>query len=353
LTARLIQTRKGFHTLKRLQIAIGLLISVGALYLALRGVHWREVGTAAREANYLLIAAAAVLLCFTLLLRALRWRLLFHPLKDLNVWYLFGSLNVAYLINNILPFNLGDLGRAYLLSEVEGISATRTLSTIVVERVLDVITLLLFLLILVPFVDIPSRARWSAAILAAVVSTVAITLIILSRRRGVAMRLLDFGLRFAPERFHAKLTEMTQSALDGFAVLSDGRVAVQLGAWSAVTWLCVSLVVFMGTEAFSLDVGFAAAMFLVIVTTFGFFVPSSPGSFGVYHAIVISTLTNVFDVGKNDAVSYALIIHLVFYLPPMFLGLAFLWKERQLWQRTSFLDKLGSFRREQGASATG
>ena len=334
-------------TLKRLQIAIGLAVSIGALYLALRGVHWHDVATAAREANYLLVAAAALLLCFTLLLRALRWRVLFHPLTDLNPWYLFGSLNVAYLINNILPFNLGDFGRAYLLSELEGISATRSLSTLVVERVLDVVTLLLFLLVLVPFVDIPSRARWSAAILAAVVATVAIVLIVLSRRRELAMRLVDFGLRFAPERFRPKLTEMAESALDGFSVLANPRLAIELAAWSAVTWLGVSVVVFMGTEAFSLDVGFAAAVFLVIATTFGFFVPSSPGSFGVYHAIVISTLTNVFDVGKNDAVSYALIIHLVFYLPPMVLGLGFLWKERQLWQRSSFLAKLGSFQREQ------
>lgn len=340
-------------TLQRLQIAVGLLISIGALYLALRGVHWREVGTAAREANYLLIAGAALLLCATLGLRALRWRILLHPLKDLNPWYLFGSLNVAYLINNILPFNLGDLGRAYLLSELEGISATRSLSSILVERVLDVITLLLFLLVLAPFVDIPSRARWSAGILAAVVSTIAITLIVLSRRRGLAMRLVDLVLRLPPKRFRVKLREMAESALDGFGVLTDPRVAVELVAWSAVTWLGVSVVVYIGTEAFSLDVGFGAAVFLVIVTTFGFFVPSSPGSFGVYHAIVIKTLTDVFGVDQDLAVSYALIIHLVFYLPPMLIGLGFLWKERQLWQRTSFLAKFGSFRREQVEQITG
>ncbi len=315
-------------------------------------MHWSEVGTAAREANYLLIAAAALLLCFTLLLRALRWRVLFHPLTDLNSWYLFGSLNVAYLINNILPFNLGDLGRAYMLSELEGISATRSLSTIIVERVLDVVTLLVFLLVLVPFVDIPSRARLSAAVLAVVVGSVAVTLIVLSRRRLFAMRLVDRIGRFAPERFRAKLREMAESALDGFAVLSNPRVAAQLIAWSTVTWLFVSVVVFMGTQAFSLDVGFGAAVFLVIATTFGFFVPSSPGSFGVYHAIVIKTLTDVFGVDQDHAVSYALIIHLVFYLPPTFLGLGFLWKERQLWRRTSFLSKLGAFRRQQVEQAS-
>ena len=144
----LVRGARGYATLKRSQLVIGICVSAGALYLALRGVHWREVGTAAREANYALIAVAVVLLCLTVLLRALRWRVLFHPLTDLNPWYLFGSLNVAYLINNILPFNLGDFGRAYLLSELEGISATRSLSTLIVERLLDVVTLLMFLLVL-------------------------------------------------------------------------------------------------------------------------------------------------------------------------------------------------------------
>ena len=324
-----------------------MLVSVGALYWALKDVDWGGVATAAREANYWLIAAAAILLCFTIFLRALRWRVIFHPLKDLNPWYLFGSLNVAYLINNVLPFNVGELARAYLLSELEGISATRSLSTIVVERLLDVVTLLLFLVVLVPFVDIPSRARWSAAFLAIGATAGTLTLILLSRQREISMRLIGSMFRIAPERARAKLTDMAQSALDGFAVLSNPRVAIELFAWSVVTWLSVSVVVLLGTEAFSLDVGFAAAVFLVIVTTFGFFIPATPGSIGVYDGIVIATLTKVFDVPNEAAVSYALIIHLVFYLPPMFLGLGFLWKERRLWQRTSFLAKLGSFQRDQ------
>lgn len=340
-------------TLKRLQIVIGLAVSAGALYWALKGVDWGGVGTHAREANYWLIAAAAALFCFTIFLRALRWRVMFHPLKDLNPWYLFGSLNVGYLINNLLPFNAGELARAYLLSELEGISATRSLSTIVVERLLDVVTLLLFMLVLLPFVDVPSRARWSAAFLAIGATTATLTLILLSRHREISMRLINSIFRIAPRRARAKLTDMAQSALDGFAVLSNPRVAIELVAWSAVTWLSVSVVVFLGTEAFSLDVGFAAAVFLVIVTTFGFFIPATPGSIGVYDGIVIATLTKVFNVPNEAAVSYALVIHLVFYLPSMFLGVGFLWKERQLWQRTSFLAKFGSFRREQVEPASG
>jgi uncharacterized protein (TIRG00374 family) len=309
-------------------------------------VHWREVGDGIQEANYALVGVAAGLLVISLVLRAFRWQLLFYPLHGLSLGRLFGALNVAYLINNILPFNLGDIGRAYLLGELEDVSTTRSLSTIVVERILDVLTLLVLLVVLVPFVDIPNRIRTPAMLLAIGAVSAAVLLLVASKKRGPVLRLVEWPIRLAPERFRPKLTEMVHSALDGFSVLSHPRIGLQLGAWSLVIWLTVGLVVFTGTEAFGLDIGFGAALFLVIVTTFGFFVPSSPGSFGVYHAIVIETLTKVFDINRNDAVSYALVIHLVFYLPPMFIGLAFLWTERRLWQRTSFLAKLRSLQGE-------
>lgn len=332
---------------------LGLLISAGALYVALRDVHWREVGEAIRQANYPLVAAAALLIVATLMLRAVRWRLMFHPLRDLHLLHLFGSLNVGYMINNVLPFQLGDLGRAYLASELEKISATRSFATVVVERILDILTLLLFLLILVPFVDLPSWARVPSMLLALGVGSVAAVLVVAAKRRGSAMRLVDMALRLAPARVRPRLTEMVHNALDAFAVLAHPRLAPQLAAWSVATWLLVGLSVYIATQAFGLHIGFAGALFLLVATTFGFFVPSSPGAFGVYHAIVVTTLTGVFAVNRNDAVSYALIVHLVFYLPPIFIGMAFLWLHRGLWQQASFFEKLRSLRGEQTPAAAG
>lgn len=341
----------GDPTLRRLQVLIGLGISVGALYVALRGVHWREVGQAIREANYLLVAVVALLIITTLMLRAVRWRLMFHPLADIHLSHLFGSLNVGYLLNNILPLQVGELGRAYLLSELERISATRAFATVVVERILDVLTLCFFVLVLVPFIDLPSWARVPLVLLAVGVAGVAAVLVIASKRRKAAMWLVDFLLRLAPASFRPRLTEMVHNALDAFAVLAHPRLAPQLVAWSIVAWLLAGTAVYIGTEAFGLDVGFGAALFLLVATSFGFFVPSSPGAFGVYHAIVVTTLAGVFGADRNTALSYALVIHLVFYLPPVFIGTVFLWLHREIWQRTSFFDKLRSLRQEEAPAA--
>lgn len=316
-----------------------------ALLAALQDVHWHEVRLALERADYLLIALSTVLLLGAILLRALRWRVLLQPLPGGGVWQLFGSLNVAYFINNVLPLQMGDIGRAYLVSELSGISSTRSLSTVVVERVADVLTLLLLLLCLAPFIDIPGWARAPSIAFAVGFSALALALILASLRRDSVLSLTERALRLAPPASRPKLTSMASSALDGFAALTRPALALRLMGYSAAVWLSTGLVLYLGMRAFDLGLGYDAALFVLIATTFGFFVPSSPGAFGVYHAIAIGTLTGVFDVEKNAAVTYALVIHLVFYLPPMVIGPAFLWQERDIWQRRpSFLNKLAELR---------
>jgi uncharacterized membrane protein YbhN (UPF0104 family) len=169
-------------------------------------------------------------------------------------------------------------------------------------------------------------------------------LLIAASRRERALSIADRLLRFAPTASRPKLQAMTASAVDGLAGLSDYRTAAFLLSYSAAIWLSVGLVVYTCFQAFDLPLGYGPALFIVVATTFGFFVPSTPGSFGVYHAIVIAVLTNVFDIEKTSAVSFALVVHLIFYLPPMVIGPAFLWLERDLWRQSSFWAKLRELR---------
>ena len=219
-------------------------------------------------------------------------------------------------------------------------SASRALSSVLVERVLDVLTLLLLLLVLTPFLDIPSWAKGPSITFAVVFSVLAMGLIAATLHRAFALRLFEKALRIAPERSRPKLRQMAGAFLDGLAVMTRPRVTGQLLAYSFLIWLLASGVMHAGLQAFDVEVGPGAAVFLIIATTFGFLVPSTPGAFGLYHAIVIATLTRVFDIDKNVAVSCALVIHLVFYLPPMIIGPAFLLRERRIWQRGAFMDKL-------------
>ena len=336
--------------MKKLQLLAGIAVSALALFIVLRDVEWSEVLDRIQEANDWLLALAVLMMLGTLLIRGLRWQAILRVETPLRLRHLYGSISVAFFLNNLLPLQVGDIGRAYLLSELAGLSMTRTLSTQVVERVLDVLTLLGMLLVLALFIDVPSQVRTPSIILAVVFGSLAAGLLVAASRRHRAIAIADRLVRFAPARSRPKLQSMAASAVDGLAGLSDRRTTLVLLSYAVALWLSIGLVVYVCIQAFDLPLGYGPALFLVVATTFGFFVPSTPGSFGVYHAIVIAVLTNVFDIEKSSAVSFALIVHLVFYLPPMVIGPVFLWLERDLWRRSSFWDKLRQLR---GASIVG
>jgi uncharacterized protein (TIRG00374 family) len=297
-----------------------------------------------QDANHGLLLFAVLILLSTFVIKALRWRLILRRPEGVSVWHLFGSLNVAYFLNNLLPLQAGDIGRGYLVSEIGRLSLTRTLATILLERVLDVLTLLAILLCLALFIDIPDEVRTPSLVLAAVFTSVGVAMVLVARSRSRAISLADRILQLAPPAARPKLRSMSESAIEGFSSLTDLRVAAGLVAYSAAVWSGTALVVYTGMEAFDLALGYDTALFLVVATTFGFFVPSSPGSFGVYHAIVTAVLVNVWSVEKETAVSFALIIHLVFYLPPMVIGPLFLWLQRAVWQPQAFMAKLRELR---------
>lgn len=319
--------------LRRLQPVLGVLISAVALYVALRGVDWSRAGEALQEARYPFLLPALAAMLIALLLRSARWRLLFYPERGLKLHKFFGVLNVGYLVNNILPFQIGDLVRAYLLGQMHGLSKARTFSTVVIERIVDVLVLFALLVVLMPFISVPAWASVPTAVVAGLFLVLGGLLVGAARSRSWVPSVLDALLRFVPGRFHENFRGMADSALDGLAVLSRPRILALVVGWSLLSWLTTSLVLFSVMTAFDLGVPYSAAIFVAVMTSFGFFVPSSPGALGVYHAISIESLVRVFGIDRGLAASYSMVAYLVFYVPPVVIGLLFLWREHFSWRQ--------------------
>jgi len=306
---------------------------VGTLFLAFRGLHWAEVGEALADANYGLLALALVILLAALYLRALRWAVLFHPRRGMRIGNLLGTMNVGYAINNILPLRVGELARAYVIGEVENVSTAHALSTIVVERTLDTITVVAFLMVTLPFIDAPGWARGPALLLGLGFLGLAVLLATLSAARERAMRLVGWVVRFLPERSRRRTEEAADAAIEGFAVLRQPALMAQAAAWSVASWLVSAILMFVVLRALDLDLPFTAALFVMAAVSLGMVVPSSPGYIGVFHAIAIESLVNVFDVDRNGAASFALVQHAIIYLMPMVIAAVFLWRQRRTWQQ--------------------
>lgn len=318
--------------LLRPQFWLGIGVSAGALALALRDLDFSEVADALATANYLLLVPALAVFGFVQYIRAVRWGLLFYPMRGLRLGNLFGTMNVGYLVNGVLPLRVGELARAYMVGEVEGVSKAHALSTILVERLVDVLVVVLLLVCLLPLVDVPGWLWGSAVGLGVAVTVLAVLLAGVSVARIRALALVRRLASLAPGRFGKALEGMAESAIQGFEVLARPGVLGRVVALTLVVWLLSALMMYFGLLAFDLNLSFTVPLFLIVATALGMVVPSSPGYVGVFHAIVIESLVNVFGIDRDPAASYALMQHLVFYLPPILIGLVYLWKEHTSWR---------------------
>jgi uncharacterized protein (TIRG00374 family) len=312
--------------MKRLRLWIGILISVLCLGLALKDVRFADVWEALQGANYVLVIITVLMTAVGLFGRALRWQLLFYPKKDLPFAKVFAVLNIGYLLMNVLPARLGDVARAILLGELTGVSKARALSTIVVERVTDVLVILLFLASVVLFVPVPEWAARSAMLLGVAFVGLAVVLVAFARQRERGLALLHRLARLAPFVDRESVWHLVGSLLDGLEILRYWRAAGQLLLGSVLIWLLALIQFHSVILAFDLQVPVAATVFIMCVTALGMTVPSSPGYIGVWEYIIVLGLS-IFGVDKSHALSYALVLHFSVYATTTLMGVFSLWRE--------------------------
>jgi uncharacterized protein (TIRG00374 family) len=312
-------------------VAVEILITVAALVLIFRGLDLGETWQAVKQADYWLLAPAVVFLIMDLQLRAVRWRLLLWPQRGLRHNNLFGATNVGYLVNDILPFRVGEVARAFTIDSLEQTGKVRALGSIAVERGIDVIAMVLLVIALLPFIDEPDWARGPALMLGALVLGGFIVLLGMTALRDAGKAFWRPWLRSVP-RFGRFLDEAADTLLTALLPLRKVAILGSVTLLTAVIWACGTLSFFMVVIAFHMDVGLAAAGLVIAATTLGMVVPSSPGYVGVFHAIAVETLVSVFGVQRETALTYAFAQHALIYFVPAAFGVVFLWRHRTLWR---------------------
>jgi len=312
---------------RRWRLAIGILISLVFLFLAMRGIDWAELWDAFRAANYWFLIPAFVLLIFINWARAYRWRLLMHPDHHLPLVRVFRIVNIGYCFNNILPAKAGELVRAYLVGrEIKG-GIGQALSTLLIERLLDVLTAVAILVILLPFVELPDLVARAGLLLGvgSVIGTVA--LIVLSRFGDAG---LDWVWRFVgrlPVVGSDKFKSALQNLLAGFRVLTNGKLVPGILLGSAVVWLGYAVFNYTLMAAFRMtDLPFSAAALVLCATAFIMVIPSSPGAMGVFEWAAVQALA-VYGVMESHAFSYALGLHTYTNLVLILFGLVGMLRE--------------------------
>lgn len=303
----------------------GILISLVALGAVLYFTDLEEVGVAITEYNYWHIPAAAAVFVLSVLARAVAWRGILQ--EKVSYGKTFLTLNEGYLLNNILPFRLGEVGRAFLLSNTSKISFWEVLSTIMVERIIDLAMAAGLLLGTLPYVFELDWARRSAFVVSFIVVLGFAILFIISRNQVRVLTLLEkFGGRWP------KLISFGQEKLESFfaglASLQDVRRFSRVMIWMVISWILNIGYFYVVLRGFPFESQFLWAVFTVALLSIGVAIPSSPAYVGVYHATVILALKE-FDVVYADALAYAVITHGLYVTITVFIGIFALVRDGQ------------------------
>jgi len=314
---------------------LGLLVSIVALVLAVLGIDLRLVVETLAQAEYVYLIPATVAELAYLVSRAVRWRLLLGP--QVGLARSFWVTNVGYLVSNVLPFRLGDPARAVVIGRSGKVSTAAALSTVVVERVLDMLMVVLLLAGVTPFLYKGKRSvsfvsgvgsAIGAGLVAGSAALAALAvLLLLAFRPDWGRRAVRRVLGWVPRLDSGRWARAFDGLFEGLAPLRSGRRGLALLAWSVATWAFVVAYYWALMRAFLSRPPALAAPFLVSVVGLGMAVPSSPGAVGVFHAVARYGLTVPFGVPVDQAVTIAFGIHAFQYVTMCLLGLVGLARE--------------------------
>jgi len=298
---------------KRILFWVGVVISLVGLWLAFRGIEFHELGVALAQANYWWLIPALVLHLISVVARSERWRLLLGADRVDSVTA-FLVLHLGYLIMNVLPWRLGDPARAVIIDQRNHVGLPRALSTVVVERVFDGLTVVLFLVLLVPFMQLPPDIMRWMRVFGGLGLLAILGIVLLLTQRVLAERILMAMLMRVPRVSPDKWLARWRSLVSGFETLGSARGALAVIGLTLLTWLTAIGVFWAILQAFFPGESLAPATFLLCVESFFMAVPATPGNWGVFEGVANVGLTVPFGFPLARAVAYAGVLHSFEYL---------------------------------------
>ena len=316
--------RSGFrwHTLAIAALTIGL------LWLFFRGLDIREIGRAISRAHWGLILVAVASVFVTYVLRAWRWLSLLRPLGHARFVPAFRTTVIGFMATFLLPARIGEVLRPYLMARHEGLQPAATFATIVIERLLDLATVLLLFAVALPFagVDVGGPTRlWSALFAIAAVAGLAILFVLAGHPERLG-RVTARLTRRLPAKLAGTAEHLVRTFAEGLKVMrSPGHLATAV-AWSIPVWISIAVTIWLTSQAFDLTFSFLGSFLVVGYLTVGVALPT-PGGAGGFHAFYLLALTQFFGANPAVAGAAAIVLHLVSFVPISILGLVYMWQD--------------------------
>lgn len=318
--------------MKRWLFFLGVIVSAVFLWWALQGLDLQHVWQSIGSANYWWLLPGIVAYFLAVWARTWRWDYMLRPLKSIPVSRLFPVVVIGYMGNNIYPFRVGEVLRAYVLRQRESVSMSASLATVVVERVFDGLVMLVFVFAALPLAPIPNEAIRSIVVFASVAFFVALVVFFaLAAMPARFMALAEWiSGHLLPEKLARPLLTFLHKFLNGLHSLRSFRNVLMIFFTSVVIWLLETVKYWFVMHAFNFEVSFFALMLMNGIVNLATTLPSAPGYVGTFDGPGIAMLV-LYGVENATATAYTLVLHAALWLPVTLLGAVYMIREGLTW----------------------
>lgn len=300
------------------RLIIGSLLGGTALWLSLRDIPLAALHRALLAADpvWTVAALAATLVALTAVV--LRWRILLLPVPVSRMVLLRATL-VGQMLNILLPFRMGEVARIYSVTRHSTLGMTRLMTSLAVEKALDLAIFGVASASLVGAALLPRTAlredRW---LVMPAVTALALAVAVVAVRWRLGLRVSQW-LSGHGGRVGAKVARIIAGVFDGLeAWRSAGRAGAAL-AWTVAVFLLAASANACLLLAMDINVPLSASVAILVVLQAGSVPPSLPGRLGIYNYLTILTL-GLYGVERAQAATYSIALYTIAYVPKLVLG---------------------------------
>jgi uncharacterized protein (TIRG00374 family) len=320
---------------RRVRPVLIFLLTLGLLAFSLRNANLQGVWAETRRADALPLALALVVTLSTYAIRALRWQYLLAPLGKTHFSTAFRATVIGFAASFLLPARAGEVIRPYVLARRERLSPAAAFATIILERLLDLLVVLLlfalFVLTVGPGVVVGDPSELARVKLGGVTALVAALagVAFFFVMAGHPERLGELALRLEavlPAKLSRALAGFVRTFTQGLAVMRQPRRLFVSLLLSFPLWLSIAFGIWLTSRAFHITFPFDASFLVVAVLVVGVAVPT-PGAIGGFHAAYEFAVQTFFAAPPDRAVGAAFVLHAISFVPVTILGIVFMVRE--------------------------
>ncbi len=309
------------------------LLAVALVGWFLRHANLADVWYQMRTANRGLLALSTLLFFPMMLVRAVRWRYLMVPIGPVRMRTAWRTTMIGFAASNVLPARVGEVLRPYLLARAEGLNATSTFATIVIERLLDGLVVVALMALYLTGVTGPhpetalmATIATSAALTALALLVVLVLVSVLSTRPERVGQVVHAAAQVLPARAARVLARLAETFSHGLGVTRAPRLMVISLAWTFVLWVTIALQTWVVSLAFGIRMPLGGSFLQQGLLVIGIAMPT-PGGVGGFHEAYRIGATTFFGAANDAAIGAALVLHALSYVPTTVLGGVFMFQD--------------------------